>query len=769
MTKRVQRRRGTATQHTSFTGAEGEISVNTTNKSIHVHDGVTTGGFEAARADLANVTDANLNAALSGNTLSSLTITSADINGGTIDGATIGGTTPAAATFASATVNGNITVTGTVDGRDLSADGSKLDGIEAGADVTDTANVTAAGALMDSELTNIAAVKALNQGVSTTDSPTFAGATVSGDLTIADKIVHSGDTNTAIRFPAADTVTVETSGAERLRIDSVGNVGVGTSSPQGRLDLAGTTRLIASVSGASPTITAVNAAASAQTNLTLDGSALIFSTLGAEKARIDASGNVGIGAAATSIGGNIRTIDAVNTSGGGLRMQATTTSPMTGYIYVNSGVMALETAGAQPILFNISGTERARIDSAGNVGIGTGSPGSRLHVYQTGDATSEANAPFILGDNIASNMFLYGGVNNTNNYAFLGAVEAGVAYRDFVLQPNGGNLGLGVTPSAWSSSYRALDIRTAGAVTGTSAGIQLWSNAYDSGAGGFYKNTAAAGSYQIIGAAHAWYTAPSGTAGNPITFTQAMTLDASGNLEVRSVSGNGTLTLTSNAATYSSVLNLNSSSGGVSLINASQVLRLDTNGSERARIDASGNLLVGTTNNPWGARLVSAGSGQVATFNTSATTGTAVEIDVGANNTTQQALMVYSAGNAATNAIIYSNGNIVNRNNSYGAISDAKLKENVTDATPKLDKLNQVRIVNFNMIGEEQKQIGVIAQELEQIFPSMVEESPDRDAEGNDLGTTTKSVKYSVFVPMLIKAIQELKAEVDSLRAQLNP
>jgi hypothetical protein len=66
---------------------------------------------------------------------------------------------------------------GNVDGRDVSVDGTKLDGIEAGADVTDTANVTAAGALMDSELTNITAVKALNQGVATTDSPSFAGLT----------------------------------------------------------------------------------------------------------------------------------------------------------------------------------------------------------------------------------------------------------------------------------------------------------------------------------------------------------------------------------------------------------------------------------------------------------------------------------------------------------------------------------------------------------------------------------------------------------------
>lgn len=63
----------------------------------------------------------------------------------------------------------------TFDGRDVSADGTKLDGIEANADVTDTANVTAAGALMDSELTNITAVKALDQGVATTDKPTFNG------------------------------------------------------------------------------------------------------------------------------------------------------------------------------------------------------------------------------------------------------------------------------------------------------------------------------------------------------------------------------------------------------------------------------------------------------------------------------------------------------------------------------------------------------------------------------------------------------------------
>jgi len=58
-----------------------------------------------------------------------------------------------------------------------------------------------------------------------------SGAT--GDFSIADKIVHTGDTNTALRFPAADTITAETAGSERLRITSAGLIGIGTVSPSG--------------------------------------------------------------------------------------------------------------------------------------------------------------------------------------------------------------------------------------------------------------------------------------------------------------------------------------------------------------------------------------------------------------------------------------------------------------------------------------------------------------------------------------------------------
>ena len=81
-------------------------------------------------------------------------------------------------------VTGDVAVTGTVDGRDVAADGTKLDGIEAGADVTDATNVAAAGALMDSECTNVGALKAINQQLTTTSDVDFNNLVLAGNLTV---------------------------------------------------------------------------------------------------------------------------------------------------------------------------------------------------------------------------------------------------------------------------------------------------------------------------------------------------------------------------------------------------------------------------------------------------------------------------------------------------------------------------------------------------------------------------------------------------------
>jgi hypothetical protein len=136
-------------------------------------------------------------------------------------------------------------------------------------------------------------------------------------------------------------------------------------------------------------------------------------------------------------------------------------------------------------------------------------------------------------------------------------------------------------------------------------------------------------------------------------------------------------------------------------------------------------------------------------------------------NNTFYAYGYYNNGASAWKFRVADSGNVTNTNTSYGGISDIKLKENIVDATPKLKDLLKVKVRNYNLIGDETKQIGVIAQELKEVFPSMIEVHNDKDKEGNDLGTTTKSVKYSIFIPMLIKAIQELKAENDTLKDTL--
>jgi hypothetical protein len=98
-----------------------------------------------------------------------------------------------------------------------------------------------------------------------------------------------------------------------------------------------------------------------------------------------------------------------------------------------------------------------------------------------------------------------------------------------------GNLGIGVTPSAWGGAgVKVIDVGAAGSFAGSAADVGVVGNAYYNGSGWIYKTSFFSGryAYALGTGQHQWFTAPSGTAGNAITFTQAMTLDASGNLLV---------------------------------------------------------------------------------------------------------------------------------------------------------------------------------------------------------------------------------------------
>ena len=97
---------------------------------------------------------------------------------------------------------------------------------------------------------------------------------------------------------------------------------------------------------------------------------------------------------------------------------------------------------------------------------------------------------------------------------------------------NAQNVGVGVTPNAWGTYSGIIDLKGNGSVAAFNQSVLMAANAYYNGTNFIYKATTSAGYYQIAGNQFQWYTAPSGTAGNAITFTQAMTLDASGNFLV---------------------------------------------------------------------------------------------------------------------------------------------------------------------------------------------------------------------------------------------
>ncbi len=400
-----------------------------------------------------------------------------------------------------------------------------------------------------------------------------------------------------------------------------------------------------------------------------------------------------------------------------------------------------------------------------------------------------------------------------------------------------GNFGLGVTPSAWGGGQVGLQVKNA-SLSGFSNAAYVMANTFYDGTNEKYIASSFACKYTQANGAHLWYSAASGTAGNNITFTQAMTLDASGNLGVGTtspaakaefVSGTGAQYIgtfrtgdsttannvgggfygvsSATAASRQAIMWLDAdganfaggdyfyivkagNSGNVDLIQASNAaMTFQVNGSERGRFTSGGFFKASNTGNyvnSAGAYHEFVSNDTTNTFivrNTSTSTNTDGTIFISnVRNTTNGTYFIIGAYNttaAAFKFIVQDSGNVQNTNNSYGAISDIKLKENIVDATPKLEKLNQVRVVNYNLIGDTQKQIGVIAQELEQIFPGMVEESPDyeevttTDEDGAEktervaTGTTTKAVKYSVFVPMLIKAIQEQQALIAQLQADV--
>jgi hypothetical protein len=357
-----------------------------------------------------------------------------------------------------------------------------------------------------------------------------------------------------------------------------------------------------------------------------------------------------------------------------------------------------------------------------------------------------------------------------------GAVYINTALnRNFIVNPVGGNLLVGTTTDAGARLQVNGNATISGNATigNLSSGSDAIVNFATNASGGFrsiiyraatafmdFTNTAGTAVFQLSNGGAATFLSTLDAidsikvTNNNTSFFSASRFQLAAHNGTSVVIG-GLIFQTSSASIYGEILGnqtniYGSAANGIRMATATAPIIFATGNADtdfstaRMTITSGGNVLIANAGQTNGALVVGRNGNDNSILAVS-----------DANNTSEAYFKGYSTAVSATRIIIYSNGNIVNSNNSYGAISDIKLKENIFDASDKLQDLLNVKVRNFNYIGNNQKQIGVIAQELEEIFPSLIDV---------DTKTNTKSVKYSVFVPMLIKAIQELKQEIDTLK-----
>jgi hypothetical protein len=177
---------------------------------------------------------------------------------------------------------------------------------------------------------------------------------------------------------------------------------------------------------------------------------------------------------------------------------------------------------------------------------------------------------------------------------------------------------------------------------------------------------------------------------------------------------------------------------------------------ERMKIHSSGNVGINITN-PTAQLHVYDEGGQAV-----------IKTDI-INSASQFTYAIQGLFGGSTTFQVLANGNCANTNNSFGAISDAKLKENIVDANSQWDDIKKIRVRNYNLIeGQTHTQIGVVAQEVETVSPGLVNTLPDRDSDGDELETSTKVVNYSVLYMKAVKALQEAMERIETLEQRLS-
>ncbi len=575
---------------------------------------------------------------------------------------------------------------------------------------------------------------------------------------------------------ALQTTTAGGTATTAVTINASQNVGLGVS-PGVKLDIGSGTLRIRNATGDSNGLQIYQDTSDTTRIYNFYSGPLTFGTNNTERVRIDASGNFLVGTT-SSVSGYTAVIGG---SSGGLYIGSTpvATSGALTLLRDTSATGANTTLGS--IVFSSSpgtdyyigkrsesavgsltfgnantGAEYARITSSGNFGVGTTSPIYRLDVAQAGATTIASSFAMarITGANSVANDLTLIGPNTSQVRINFGDTDAA----------NVGEVG-------YDHSSNSLRFVT--------NGVQ---RAVFDGSGNFLIGT----------------TTNIGSARTSIVNASGVTL----NLEKATGSS---LQFTYAGGTTDAQI----AGGG----NGALLFYTGNTLSEKARIDSSGNLLVGTTS-AWGKFAADIGassftastSGASLTWGTSSTSGrpaitvastgtgedaafrtvvspnngstwlgwtNGINIETGSNtlswciNGSANPSRVFSSGGVAMR--LTTGGALSTTTGSLGTISDIRMKKDVVDATPKLDKLMQLRVVNYVLIDdpEERKLLGFVAQEVEQVFAGLIEEHDILDPDTKEVTMHQKTVKTTVLIPMLVKAIQEQQAIIAQLQADV--
>ena len=337
-----------------------------------------------------------------------------------------------------------------------------------------------------------------------------------------------------------------------------------------------------------------------------------------------------------------------------------------------------------------------------------------------------------------------------------------------------GNLGLGVTPSAWRTGggEKVFQFDTGSVYCNNGNDVYVNSNWFlNSSAQTIYLESDFASSYAQASGQHQWYTAASGTAGNAISFTQAMTLDASGRLGIGTTSPTVPLEVAQSATTYTAIRLANTTAGN----NGGQVTFAGAGNTDMGWIRCiyDGVMTFGTWNGSSVVERARITSGGLFCFNAAGDVYSAdAPIIVNGTGLTRS---IYSNINGTSTAthISFANGNgvvgSITTNGSataFNTSSDYRLKDNPQPLSGSGAFIDALKPKTWNWKADGSRGVGFIAHEVQEVSPgSVVGEKDAVDADGNPI---MQGMEYgsAEFIANIIAELQSLRARVAQLEAK---